>query len=122
MARILVVDDSEVMRKNLKHILIEGGHKVVGEASNGNEAVALNDELKPDLITMDLSMPGLDGITLVKIIMNKYPESKIIVITALSQKSLIYEAIKNGAKHYIMKPIDKLKVLGTINDTLNAQS
>ncbi|OPZ92250.1 MAG: Chemotaxis protein CheY [Firmicutes bacterium ADurb.Bin419] len=122
MARILVVDDSEVMRKNLKHILIEGGHTVVGEASNGNEAVALNDELKPDLITMDLSMPGLDGITLVKIIMNKYPESKIIVITALSQKSLIYEAIKNGAKHYIMKPIDKLKVLGTINDTLNAQN
>ncbi len=120
MAKILVVDDSEVMRRNLKHILIEGGHTVVGEASNGNEAVEMNEELVPDLITMDLSMPGLDGITLVKIIMNKYPDSKIIVITALSQKSLIYEAIKNGAKHYIMKPIDKSKVLNTINDTLNA--
>lgn len=120
MARILVVDDSIVMRKNLNSMLIEGGHKVVGQAINGKQAVNLYCELRPDLVTMDISMPLVNGVDAVNQIINIDANAKIIMISALNQKQMVFEALNNGAKHYIIKPIEPSKLLSVINDVLLA--
>lgn len=118
MARILVVDDSIVMRRNLEKILVEAGHEVVGQAINGMQAVILYTELNPDIVTMDISMPIMSGVDAVSYIINKDPEASIIMISALNQKHMVFEAINNGAKHYIIKPIDKEILLKSINNIL----
>lgn len=118
MARILVVDDSTVMRKNLCTILMENGHEVVGEAVDGSEAVLLYSELKPDLVTMDITMPRMNGVEAVNYIIKNDKNAKIIVISALNQKQLVFEALKNGAKHYVIKPIDPVKFLGIVEEVL----
>ena len=119
MARILIVDDSIVMRKNLQVILTEGGHEIVGQAVNGKQAVILYSELRPDLVTMDISMPLMTGVDAVSHIINKDPIAKIIMISALNQKQMVFEALNNGAKHYIIKPIDPGILLTVINDVLS---
>lgn len=119
MAGILVVDDSPIARKNLKAILVKGGHQVVAEASNGQEAFVKYGIYKPDLITMDISMPRVGGIEAIKNILNKYPEAKIIMITALDQKNTVFSAIEEGAKHYILKPYPEEKVLEVVQRVLN---
>ena len=118
MARILVVDDSIVMRKNLNAMLTEGGHEVVGQAINGKQAVNLYIELKPDLVTMDISMPLVNGVDAVNQIINIDSEAKVIMISALNQKQMVFEALNNGATHYIIKPIEPSKLLSVINDVL----
>lgn len=119
MARILIVDDSAVMRLNLKKILTEAGHEVVGEAPNGKVALGMYEKLKPDLVTMDITMPIMSGVDATGMIINKYPEAKIVMISALNQKKMVYEALKNGAKHYIIKPIDKEKVMGVLSEVIS---
>lgn len=118
MAKILIVDDSIIMRKNLEHILKAVGHEVVGQAINGKQAVTLYEELKPDLVTMDISMPMLSGTDAVSEIVKKDPKAKIIMISAINQKQMVFEAIKNGAKHYIVKPIERENVLKVITAVL----
>lgn len=118
MARILVVDDSIVMRRNLQTILTEGGHEVVGQAVNGKQAVIAYSELKPDLVTMDISMPIMSGIDAVNHIINKDSEAKIIMISALNQKQMVFDALNNGAKHYVIKPIDPGVLLNVISEVL----
>lgn len=118
MARILVVDDSIVMRRNLEKILVEAGHEVVGQAINGMQAVILYSELNPDIVTMDISMPIMTGVDAVSYIMNKDAAANIIMISALNQKHMVFEAINKGAKHYIIKPIDQEILLKSINDIL----
>lgn len=118
MAKILIVDDSIVMRKNLKYILTSHNHTIIGEAVNGKQAVNMYANLKPDLVTMDISMPVMQGIDAVKEIIKDFPEAKIIVISALNQKHMIFEALKNGAKHYIIKPIEADKVINIVNEVL----
>lgn len=118
MARILVVDDSIVMRRNLQTILTEGGHEVVGQAVNGKQAVIAYSELKPDLVTMDISMPIMSGVDAVSHIINKDPQAKIIMISALNQKQMVFEALNNGAKHYIIKPIDPGTLITVIKEVL----
>lgn len=118
MARILIVDDSFVMRKNLKTILIEAGHTIAGEASNGKQAIIAYREINPDLVTMDITMPIMDGIEACKEIATGNPEAKIIMISALDQKRKVFEALNNGAKHYIFKPITKEKVLKIVDEVL----
>ncbi|XVE29074.1 response regulator [Wukongibacter baidiensis] len=118
MARILIVDDSFIMRKNLKNILTKEGHTIAGEASNGKQAVIAYKETKPDLVTMDITMPTMDGIEACKQIAGENPEAKIIMISALDQKRKVFEALNNGAKHYILKPITKEKVIKIVDEVL----
>ena len=120
MARILVVDDAAFMRMLLKKILTQAGHQIVGEASNGREAVEKYKQLKPDLVTMDIVMPEMDGITAVKEIMKIDPNAKIIMITAVGQEAKVMEALKSGAKGYIVKPFQAPKVIEEVNRVLSS--
>jgi DNA-binding NarL/FixJ family response regulator len=121
MARVLIVDDSIVMRKNLVSILSEAGHEIVGQAVNGKQAITMYEELKPDLVTMDISMPIMRGVDAVKEIVEADKEAKIIIVSALNQKQMVFEALNNGAKHYIIKPIDPSKVIGIVNEVLGEE-
>ncbi|MGE5449994.1 MAG: response regulator [Methanomassiliicoccales archaeon] len=118
MANILVVDDSTVMRRGLSLILTKAGHTVVGQATNGEQAFLLYSRIKPDLVTMDITMPTMDGIDAMKSILKNFPDAKIVVISSLDQKKTILEAVELGAKHYIVKPFKDAKVLTIINEVL----
>lgn len=118
MARILIADDSLVMRRNLRTILTSAGHQVVAEASNGRQAVVEYEKANPDVVTMDITMPVMDGIEAVKQIIAKDLGARIIMISALDQKKMVFEALENGAKHYIIKPFASEKVLNIINEVL----
>jgi len=117
-ARILIVDDSIIMRRNLKTILTQAGHSVIAEASNGKEAFIEYEKCMPDLVTMDITMPIMNGIDAVKNIIDRFPEAKIIMISALDQRNMVFEALENGAKHYIVKPITPDDVCGTVNTVI----
>ena len=121
MARILIVDDSAFMRAALKHIIEFSGHQVVGAAANGTEAIQLYEKLNPELVTMDILMPGDngDGLNTAKAIREKYPEVKIIMITALGQENKQREAEKIGVAGYIRKPFTEKDVTSQINKALN---
>jgi len=118
MAKVLVVDDSIMIRKLIKTILENENHEVIAEASNGEEAYNLFCQYKPDLVTMDVSMPHTNGIVAVKKIINNYPDANIIMVSAISQRDMVFEALESGAKHYIIKPITKEKILSVINEVL----
>ena len=118
MAEILIVDDSMIMRRNLKTILTQAGHSIIAEASNGKEAFIEYEKHMPDLVTMDITMPIMNGIEAVKKIRCKFPEAKIVMISALDQRNMVFEALKNGAKHYIIKPITPDNVLAVLDTVL----
>ncbi|BDU50389.1 response regulator [Haliovirga abyssi] len=111
MIKLLVVDDSLFMRQMLKNILPRDKFEVVGEASTGKEAISKFKELEPDLITMDITMPDMDGITAVKEIRRISPEAKVIMCSAMGQKPMIREALEAGAIDFIIKPFDKDKAI-----------
>lgn len=119
MAKILIVDDSSIMRRNLSTILTEAGHTIAGEAANGESAYKEYERLQPDLVTMDITMPILDGIGAVKKILKYYPNANIIMISALDQKQMVLAAVQNGAKHYIIKPFSAEKVAAVVNEVLS---
>ncbi|MFZ5945977.1 MAG: response regulator [Bacillota bacterium] len=119
MARVLIVDDSTIMRKNLKTVLTQAGHTVVGEAIDGGQAHLMYRSYLPDLVTMDITMPKVNGIEAVKMIIKEFPEAKIVMISALDQRSMVLEALKEGAKHYIIKPINHEKVIMVVNKVLD---
>lgn len=118
MARILVVDDSAIMRKNLHTLLTQAGHEVVAEAGNGIEALEAYAAHRPELVTMDITMPGMDGVKAVKQIRERFPEARIIMISAENQKSLVYEALKSGARHYLTKPLRLNKLAEVLDGVL----
>ena len=119
LAKILIVDDAAFMRMMLKNILGKGGHEIVGEGQDGNEAVQKYMELKPDVVTMDIVMPRVNGIEAVREIMKKDPNAKIVMISALGQEAMVKEALELGAKDFIVKPFNKDKVLEVINKVAN---
>jgi two-component system chemotaxis response regulator CheY len=119
MGRILIVDDTMFMRTLLKNILFSGGHDIVGEAENGEEAIALYGKLKPDLVTMDVVMPKLNGIEALKSIKGTDPKAKVIMCTAVGQEQMVKLAIKTGAKGYIVKPFQAPKVLEEVTNVLS---
>lgn len=119
MASIMIVDDSIIIRKALKKILINIGHEVIAEVSNGQDAVKEYALMQPELVTMDISMPIMDGISAVKEIVDEYNDAKIVMISAIDQKHLVFEALQSGAKHYIVKPFDEKIVAETISLVLN---
>ena len=104
MATILITDDSSFMRMQLKNNLENLGHEVVGEAENGLDAIQKYQELQPDLVTMDITMPEMSGVEAVKGIIEINPEAKIIMCSAMGQQSMVLDAIKVGAKDFIVKP------------------
>ncbi|RKX22671.1 MAG: response regulator [Candidatus Zixiibacteriota bacterium] len=118
MANILIVDDSKMMRRNLVKILTDAGHEVVAQAENGSQACSAFAKNQPDLVTMDINMPIMDGIEAVKRIIVDFPEAIIIMISAHNEQSQVYEAIKCGAKNYIVKPINSKVVTAMIEKTL----
>jgi len=118
MARILIVDDSIIMRRNLTSILKEVGHTIVGEAANGTQAYLQYRIHKPDIVTMDITMPNMDGLDALKQILEDDPAAKVIMISALDQKSKVYTALRNGAMHYIIKPLTADKITSVIDSVL----
>lgn len=110
MKNILVVDDAMFMRTLLKNTLTRLGYSVVGEASNGKEGFEQYKALKPDLVTMDITMPEVNGIEGVKLIKGIDPSAKIIMVSAMGQKGMVVEAIQAGASGFIVKPFNAEKV------------
>jgi len=104
MARILITDDAAFMRMQLKSNLENLNHEIVGEAENGFESIQKYKELEPDLVTMDITMPEMNGVEAVKEIMKVNPEAKIVMCSAMGQQNMVLDAIKAGAKDFIVKP------------------
>lgn len=110
MASVLIVDDSMVMRKTLRSILEKEGYTIADEAADGQEAVDKFRQLSPDFITMDINMPKKDGIEAVREIKALDPKARIVMISSLDEKELVVDAIKSGAKYYILKPVTEEKI------------
>ncbi len=117
--RFLVVDDAIFMRTVLKKILTESDFNVVGEAGNGLQAIEMAELLQPDVVTLDITMPEMDGIQAIEKILEVSPNSKIIMCSAMGQHSKVVEAIKRGAKDFIVKPFEKTRVLQAIYNVMN---
>lgn len=120
MAKILIVDDSRTSRKILKGILEGNGYEVIGEATNGQEGYERYEELKPDVVTMDITMPVLDGIEALKKIKGSYPEAKVVMVTAAGQRTKMVEAVQNGADDFVGKPFEAEQLKRTIDKVLEA--
>lgn len=118
MADVLIVDDADFIRLLLRDILTENGHRVVGEASDGVEAILKYRELRPDIVTMDIVMPKTNGIEAVRAIKEEYPKARIVMISALGQQKLVMESIRSGAKDFIVKPFKERTVIDIINKAL----
>jgi two-component system, chemotaxis family, chemotaxis protein CheY len=118
MARVLIVDDAAFMRMMLKDILTKNGIEVVGEAVNGQDGVEKYRELQPDLVTMDITMPEMDGISAVKGIRAEFPQAKVIMCSAMGQQPMVIEAIQAGAKDFVVKPFQPERVMESINKVL----
>ncbi len=113
MAKILVADDAMFMRNKTSRLLTANGYQVI-EAANGEEAVNNYFREKPDLVLMDITMPVLDGIEALKQVMTKDPDAKVVMVTALGQKSMVLEAVKAGARDFIVKPFEPERLLEAV--------
>ena len=118
MASILIVDDSRTSRKVHRRILEEAGHAVVGEAVNGDDGFKKCKEFSPKLVTLDITMPVLDGIEALQIIKTRYPEIKVIMVTAAGQNYKMVEAVKYGADDFIAKPFEPDQILSSIDKVM----
>ena len=120
MARVLVVDDAAFMRKMVSDALLGGGHEVVGEAGNGVEAVARYQELRPELTTLDITMPEKDGLVRPDARSSQLdPAARVVMCSALGQESKVLESIKLGAKDFVVKPFQADRVLGAVEKALS---
>jgi two-component system, chemotaxis family, chemotaxis protein CheY len=111
---VMITDDAAFMRMMLKDILEKNGFTIVAEAVNGQDAVDKYSQLKPDLVTMDITMPQKDGITALKEIMQLNPQAKVVMCSAMGQQTMVIEAIQAGAKDFIVKPFKPNRVLESI--------
>lgn len=120
MKKIMVVDDSLLIRVNLKKLFEQQGYEIVAEAANGQEAIEKYHKHKPDLVTMDITMPVLDGISALQQIRAVDNNACVVMISALGQELKIIEALNAGAKHYILKPFKEADVINKIKGVLAA--
>lgn len=118
MSKVLIVDDAAFMRMMLKDILEKNGFEVVGEAPNGLKAIELYQNVRPDIVTMDITMPDMDGIEAVKKIKSIDSAAKIIMCSAMGQQNMVMEAIKAGARDFIVKPFQGDRVVEAIKKVL----
>lgn len=118
MPKVLIVDDSAFMRATIKTMIKRNGFEVVGEAENGAVGVKKYQELHPDIVTMDITMPELDGIQALKVIRQFDPEAKIVIVSAMGQEILVKEAILNGAKSFVVKPFSEEAIVKALNKIL----
>lgn len=112
--RVLIVDDAVFMRMKLRDILEKNGYEVVAEAQNGLEAIEKFKREKPDLVTMDITMPEMDGVVALKEIKSQDKDAKVIMCSAMGQQSMVMEAIQSGALDFIVKPFDTERVLQSL--------
>jgi two-component system, chemotaxis family, chemotaxis protein CheY len=122
MSKIMIVDDAAFLRAVMREIVKEIGLEVVCEASNGLEAVRLFPTYRPDLVTMDITMPEMDGIAATKEIMRLDPGAKIIICSAMGQQRFVLDALHAGAKDFIVKPFDRKRVMESILNVLKRGS
>jgi two-component system chemotaxis response regulator CheY len=115
MARVLVVDDAAFMRKVLTDALTSGGHEVVGEAGDGDAALVAYQDLQPDLVTLDITMPAKDGLATLRELVDIDPTARVVICSALGQESKVLDAIKAGAKDFVVKPFERDRLLGAVD-------
>ena len=120
--KVLVVDDVAFVRKTLSDLLTQAGYQVVGEATDGTDAVAKYMQLRPDLVTMDVVMPQMSGIEATKKIIKLDKDARVIIISAMGQENLVMEAINVGAKDYVLKPFSAQEVLKTLERAMSGET
>ncbi len=118
---VIIADDLKFIKLVLRQLVEKAGFRVVGEASNGEEAVELYQDKRPDVVLMDITMPKMDGLTALKKILELDPEAKIIMCSALGQQSLIVQALQLGAKDFIVKPFREERVITAIKHVLDIE-
>ncbi len=118
--RVLIADDSKLMRRILARILSSAGYAVAAEAKNGVEAVSLYQKFKPDIVTMDIVMPGLDGLQALKVIKALDPNARVVMVSSIGQQDVIMEAIRARAKDYLIKPFRRSQVVKTFTRIFNS--
>jgi two-component system chemotaxis response regulator CheY len=105
--RLLVVDDALIMRAMIKDLAKQAGWEIAGEATNGREGIERYRELRPDLVTLDIVMPELDGVEALRALREEFPEAAVVMVTAIDQKEKLSECIRLGARDFIVKPFDR---------------
>ena len=116
--KILIVDDATFIRTMVKDILVPKGFEIAGEATNGNEAMIKYEELSPDLVTMDITMKGKDGLEAARDILQKHPDARIIMVTALGNEKMLVDSIKLGVKDFVVKPFEPERFLSAVKRAL----
>ncbi len=116
MKKVLIVDDAAFMRVSIKNMLGKNGFEVVGEAENGKVAIQKYQDLSPDVVTMDITMPEMDGLTSLKKILAIDPNANVIMISAMGQESMVREAVLSGAKGFIVKPFKEDVIVAAFNN------
>ncbi len=116
--RVLIADDAAFMREMLREILTEGGYEVVAEAADGEETLARFNEHHPDVVTLDIVMPGKSGLEVLRELTALHKGACVVMCSALGQEALVMEALEAGAKEYIIKPFKPDQVLGALNEAL----
>jgi two-component system chemotaxis response regulator CheY len=114
MARVLIVDDAAFMRISIKSMLTKNGYEVVGEAENGSVGIEKYKELSPDIVTMDITMPEMNGLDALREIMKINPAAKVIMVSAMGQEAMVRDAIISGAKGFIVKPFKEDGIISAI--------
>jgi two-component system chemotaxis response regulator CheY len=116
----LIVDDAAIMRMRLREIL-QGSFNIVGEACDGEEALALYNQLKPDFVTLDISMPRTNGLDALKKLIASHPDAKVVIVSAVGQKRMVIEALALGAADFVIKPFEPERVLKAITRLMNGR-
>lgn len=116
--RVLIVDDANFMRMIVKDTLTPKGFEICGEAVNGNEAVKLYEELKPDLVTMDITMREKDGLEAARDILTKDPNARIVMVTALGQEKMLMDSLALGVKDFVVKPFEAERIVSAVQKAL----
>ena len=114
MKKVLIVDDSSLMRRIIKHIVIKHGYEVVGEAANGKLGFEKYKQLRPDIVTMDLVMDQMNGLEALRLILEENPEANVIMVSSMGQDVVVRDAIVTGAKNFLLKPFDEQQVVDAL--------